>query len=198
MVQPRPDPSLISKPLQGRECRDWYGCRLLKRTIGRLQRQFIFNSAHILGEPSPCESCHPKHLVACLKLLYASAHGFHSPCDITTENLLFWPAPLDNTDQQRPTSQQEKVQWIYRCRAKLYQDLIVLGGRFFYLRELQHIRRSVFCAYNRFHKALITRAPVERDHARPIASSANTTPRYSSSPVLAALFALLFAHRRTK
>src|SRR2546422_3308508 len=45
----------------------------------------------------------------------------------------------------------KQVQWIYRRRANLYQDLIVLGGRFFHLRELQRIRRSVFCAYNRFH-----------------------------------------------
>src|SRR2546430_2106788 len=45
-----------------------------------------------------------------------------------------------------------------RRRANLYQDLIVLGGRFFHLRELQRIRRSVFCAYNRFHKVLFKRA----------------------------------------
>jgi len=122
--------------------------------VGWLQRQLIFRSTHILGKPSPFKTCYPKNLVARLKLLYVSANRFHSPCDITAEDLVFWCAqPRDQADQRR-TSHGEQVQWIYRCRVKLYQDLMVLGGRFFYLRELQHIRWSVLCAYNCFHKVL--------------------------------------------
>ena len=115
------DPSLITKTLQGSACRNWYRCCLLERTIGWLQRQFIFNSTHILGKPSPCETGYPEHLVAWLKLLYVSANRFHSPCDITAEDLVFWCAkPRDQADEQRSTSHVEQVQWIYRCRAKLY------------------------------------------------------------------------------
>ena len=40
-----------------------------------------------------------------------------------------------------------------------YQDLIVFGGRLFHLHELQRIRWSVFCAYDRFHTALF-KSPV--------------------------------------
>src|SRR4030081_2307697 len=31
------DPSLVTETLQGSDCRDWYGCRVLKRTFGWLQ-----------------------------------------------------------------------------------------------------------------------------------------------------------------
>src|SRR6266850_537323 len=145
------DPSLVTETLQGSDCRDWYGCRVLKRTFGWLQRQLVFRSTRILGKPSPCETCYPEHLVAWLKLLCLSAHRFHSPCDITAEDLLFWCAQPRNQPDHRRTSHGEQVQWIYRCRVELYQDLIGPGRRFFYLCELQHIRWSVLRAYNRFH-----------------------------------------------
>src|SRR4030095_3766443 len=87
-----------------------------------------------------------------LKLLYVSANRFHSPCDITAEDLVFWCAQSRDQADQRRTSHGEQIHWIYRCRVKLYQDLIILGGRFFYLRELQHLRWSVLCADNCFHK----------------------------------------------
>src|ERR1700704_5789908 len=63
------DASLITKTLKGGDCRDWYGCCVVTRTVGWLQRQLIFNSTHILGQPSPCETCYPEHLVAWMKLL---------------------------------------------------------------------------------------------------------------------------------
>src|SRR6266478_3601043 len=129
------DSSLITKTLKGGDCRDWHGGCVLKGTVGWLQRQLIFNSARILGKPSPCETCYAEHLVTWLKLLYVCANRLHSPCDITAQDLVFWSAlPRDEADQ-RCTSQVEQVQWIYRCGVKLYQDLIVLGRRFFYLRE---------------------------------------------------------------
>src|SRR6266852_5265993 len=46
----------------------------------------------ILGKPLPFETCYPEHLVAWLKLPYVSANRFHSPGDITTEDLVFWCA----------------------------------------------------------------------------------------------------------
>ena len=156
----RLDASLITKTLKDSDCRHWYGCCFLKRTVGWLPCQLILNGAHILGKPSPCKTCYPEHLVAGLKLLDVSANRFHPACDITAKDLVFWCAqPRDQADQRR-TPQLEQVQWIYRCCVKLYQDLIVLGSRFFYLRELQNIRRSVLCAYNRFHKVLSMSASV--------------------------------------
>src|SRR5216684_6450383 len=157
------DASLITETLQRSDCRDWYGCGVLKRTVGWLQRQLVFTSTRILGKPSPCETGYPEHLVAWLKLLYLSAHGFHSPCDITAEDLLFWCAqPRDQADYRR-TSHGEQVQWIYRRRVKRYQDLIGRGRRFCYLRELQHTRWSVSRAYNRFHNVSSRLLPSDRD-----------------------------------
>src|SRR6267143_1388722 len=154
------DSSLITETLEGGDCRDWYGCCVLKRTAGRLQRQLVFTSTRILGKPSPCETCYPEHLVAGLKLLYLSANRFHSPCDITAEDLLFWCAqPRDQADQWH-TSHGKQVQWIYRCRVKLYQDLIGRGRRFCHPRELQHIRWSVLRVYNRFHNVPFKTASV--------------------------------------
>src|SRR5260370_29000701 len=44
------DASLVTKTLQRGDCRHWDRCCVLKRYVGRLQRQFIFNSTHILGK----------------------------------------------------------------------------------------------------------------------------------------------------
>src|SRR5882724_2201669 len=84
------DPSLVPKTLQRRACRDWHGCRLLKREIGWLRPQLVFNRTYILSKPPSFETRYPEHLVAWLKLLYVSANRFHSPGDITTEDLVFW------------------------------------------------------------------------------------------------------------
>jgi len=51
----------LPKTLKGRDCRHWYGCCVLKRTVGRLQRQFIFRRTRILCK-SP--TAHAEHLVA--------------------------------------------------------------------------------------------------------------------------------------
>src|SRR5260370_22433198 len=83
------DPSLITKTLKGGEGSDGYGCRVLKRIVGPLQRHFIFKSAHILGKPSPCESCYAEHFVAWLKLFYVFANRLNPPCDITADDLAF-------------------------------------------------------------------------------------------------------------
>src|SRR6266849_5328764 len=57
----RLDPSLVTKTLKGSECRHWCGCCFLKRYVGRLQCQSIFNTTPILGESPTARS---KHLVA--------------------------------------------------------------------------------------------------------------------------------------
>jgi hypothetical protein len=52
----------------------------------------------------------------------------------------------------RHALQHEQVQGIYRCRAKLDQDLVLRGRGCWHLCELEHVWRSVLCAYNRFHR----------------------------------------------
>src|SRR5882724_4440557 len=84
-----PDPSLVSKTLQRRACRDWDRCRVLKREVGWFRRQLLFNRTCILSKPLPFETRYPEHLVARLELFYVSANRFHSPGDITTEDLVF-------------------------------------------------------------------------------------------------------------
>src|ERR1700730_1100229 len=44
------DPSLVTKTQKGGDCRHGYGCGVLKRYVGWLQRQSIFSSTHILGK----------------------------------------------------------------------------------------------------------------------------------------------------
>src|SRR5258708_2428851 len=41
-------PSFITKSLKGSECRHGYGCGVLKRQVGWLQRQLIFSRTSIL------------------------------------------------------------------------------------------------------------------------------------------------------
>ena len=80
----------------------------------------------------------------------------------------------------------EQLQRIYRCRVKLYQDLIVLGRGFFYVRELQHIRWSVSCVCTIAFKRSAHQECFRRRHdSGPIESWADTTPRYPSSPACA-------------
>jgi hypothetical protein len=78
------DPPLITKTLKGSESRHWYGCRVLKRYVGWLERQFILGSARILGKRSG-EACYPEDLVAWLKLLYVAPDRFNPPCEISRE-----------------------------------------------------------------------------------------------------------------
>jgi hypothetical protein len=40
-------------------------------------------------------------------------------------------------------------------RAKFQQDLMVLGDRLFYFREMKNIRRPVLCVCNRFHNCSV-------------------------------------------
>src|SRR5271165_1434028 len=128
------DPSLITKTLKRGDCRHWYSCCVLKRSVGWLPCQLIFNCAHILGKASHTFS--PEHRVAWLKLLYVSANRFNSPRDISADYLVFWCAqPRDQADQRR-TSHHIPVKWIYRCCINSDQDLIVGWRRCGYLREL--------------------------------------------------------------
>src|SRR5271167_4014197 len=48
----RLNPSFITKALKRGNCRHWYSCGLLERTVGWLPSQLIFDSAHILGKAS--------------------------------------------------------------------------------------------------------------------------------------------------
>jgi hypothetical protein len=148
------DLSFVAKALKGSERRDGYSGCVLKRTVGGLQRHFIFKSADILGKASAPETRYAEHLVAGLKLPYVFADCFYSPCDITAEDLVFWRALPREGAEQRRTSHHEQVQWIYGCRAKLDQDFAIGGRGFCYLRELQNIRGAVLRACDRFHKVL--------------------------------------------
>ena len=61
------------------------------------------------------------------------------------------------------TSKKPAIQWTplshrrvrcrYTCRVYFDQDLVVLGGRFFDLLDLENVWWSVFCLYNCFHFA---------------------------------------------
>ncbi len=116
------DASFITETLKGGKCRHRYGCCVLKRTVGWLQRQFIFSSAHILGKPASCEtfSPNPEYFVAWFELGYVAANRLNPPCYINSEDLVFWCAQSRDRAEQRRTSHLEQVQWIYRCRVKLY------------------------------------------------------------------------------
>jgi hypothetical protein len=112
------DASLITKTLKDSDRRHWYGCCLLKRYVGRFPCQLIFSSTRILGK-SP--AAHAEHFVAWFELGYLPAHRFDLAGHINAYSLVLWCAqPRDQADQRR-TSHGEQVQWIYRCRAKLYQ-----------------------------------------------------------------------------
>src|SRR5205807_7038158 len=73
----RLDPPLITKALKGSECCHWQGCCVLKRTVGRLQRQFVFHSTHILGKGATARA---EYLVSWFELCYVPANHFNLPC----------------------------------------------------------------------------------------------------------------------
>jgi hypothetical protein len=148
------DPSLVTKTLKGRDCRHWYGRCALKRYVGWLQRQFIFNRTGILGKGP---KAHAEHLVARFELRYVPSNPFNLAGHISSGSAgscdLWFAQPEQYANDVRPASHQAPVKCIDGSRANSYQDLIILGGRFCYLRELKNIRGSVFCVYDRSHKS---------------------------------------------
>src|ERR1700722_6034973 len=148
----RLNPSPVAKTLERRNCRDGYcGC-VLKRQVGWLRCQSLFRCAYVLGKALALESCYPEDLVACVKLGHVSATRLHSAGDITTDDRVFGLGAQSRDPVPRCALQHKKVQGVYRCRAKLDQDLIAGGARGWHLRELQHIGRPVVGTYNRFHR----------------------------------------------
>jgi hypothetical protein len=148
------DPSLVTKTLKGRDRRHWYGCCVLKRYVGWLQRQFIFNCTRILGEGP---KAHAEDLVAWFQLGHVPANRFNLAGHISAGSAGSYDRRFAQPEQYandvRRASHQAPVKCIDGSRTNSYQDLIVLGGRFCYLRELKNIRGSVFCVYERSHKS---------------------------------------------
>src|SRR6266852_1085662 len=129
--------SCIAKTLQCGECLYRGGGSVLKRSVGRFQRQSVFRNRCILGKtPRPC----PEHLIPWLKLRDVGANGFHPPGDVSAESRVFrFEKPTrDDTGQKRTSHSQVKC--IDGCRMNLYQDFTVPGNRFLYLFELKNIR----------------------------------------------------------
>src|SRR5713101_3414000 len=81
------DPSLITKTLKGSECRHGYGCSVLKRYVGWLQRQSIFNSTRILGNGPTARA---EDLVAWFELRYVPANRFNLAGRINAESCVLW------------------------------------------------------------------------------------------------------------
>src|ERR1700722_10606343 len=148
----RLNPSPVAKTLERRTCRDWYRGCVLKRQIGWHRRQFLFRCTYVLRKSLSLESCYPEDLVACLKLFYVPANCLHSAGDITTDDRVFGLGAKSRDAVPRRALQHEQVHGIYRCRAKLDQDLIAGGARRWHIRELQLVWRSVLRTYNCFHR----------------------------------------------
>jgi hypothetical protein len=99
------DPSLVTKTLKGRDCRHWYGCCVLKRYVGRFQRQFIFNSTRILGKGP---KAHAEHLIAWFELGYVPANRFNLAGHISSGSSgpsdLWFAQPEQYANDVRPAS----------------------------------------------------------------------------------------------
>jgi len=71
---------LITKTLKSSERRHWDRCSLLKRYIGRLERQFTFASTRVL---SKCPTAHSEHFIAGFESGYVLANIFDLAGHIT-------------------------------------------------------------------------------------------------------------------
>src|SRR4051812_9455224 len=142
--------SLITKRLQSSERRHWDRCSLLKRHIGRFKHQFTFASTCVL---SKCSAAHSEHLIAGFEAGYVLANVFDLAGHITAYSCVSGFAQPSKYAQDVWCSE-NAVNWIDRSWVNFYQYFVVLRNRSCCLSTLQHIRWSVLCANNRFHKAL--------------------------------------------
>src|ERR1700761_8137683 len=150
---PWSNPSLIAKPLQSRNPRDWHRRRLLKRQVPRLQPQHPLSDTHIFGKSVPFETRYPEHLVPNPKLRHLASHPLHPARNITAKHhrltLLHPREPVP-----RRTFHHVQIQRIHRCRAKPDHHLITRRHGCRDLRILQELWWPVLCAQNRFHRTL--------------------------------------------
>ena len=86
------DLSLIAQSLKGSDGSYGYGCRLLERQSGRLEREAIFDGAGILGKPAQTSFCEGRteYLVAGVKPRYVFADSFHPSGNIGAQDGVFW------------------------------------------------------------------------------------------------------------
>src|SRR6266581_8933850 len=79
--------SLIAETLQCSDCRNRDGRSLLKRYIGRFQRQSIFSGTRVLGKGSIARA---EHLVVRFELRYIFANRFNPPRYVSANFRAFW------------------------------------------------------------------------------------------------------------
>ena len=131
------DPSLVTKTLKGGDCRHGYGCGILEGYVGWLQRQFIFNSTHILGKGPTARA---EHLVAWFELSYVPANRFNLAGYIKAQSCdLGFAQPGLYANDVRRASHEVPVQWIDGSCANFYQNFVVPSGWLFNLFTFENI-----------------------------------------------------------
>jgi hypothetical protein len=118
--------------------------RLLKRWIGRFQRDGILPGAHILGKSASagCTGQVPENLIAWLILPDVSANRDNPPGEIRSKYLVFWPqkSSRHQADKERICPQESPVPRIDGCCMDSDQYFIIPGSGVCHLLELQDIR----------------------------------------------------------
>ena len=104
-----------------------HGRRLLKREVGRLQRELVFGAAGILG--TGAVAC-AEHLITRLELLRFAAYRLDSPCHVVSRNTSFWlEQACEQAHEQWSASHGEAVACVEPRRVNAHQHLIVADDR---------------------------------------------------------------------
>src|SRR5437879_2439706 len=133
----RLDFSFVAKSLQRRDARYVYRSCLLKREIGRLQRDCALGApTYILGK-SPASSA--ENIIAWFELGHILADGFNCPRKIDTKLYVLWFAQADPHHAHAVSFAFDEmpVVWINGRRANSDQELIVIRRRLFNVLEFE-------------------------------------------------------------
>src|SRR2546422_10867546 len=98
-----------------------------------------------------------ENLVTRSEQFHGSAYRFNFACQFLSQYFSSGPSETESYPCEWPQPNRHlefskfAVSCCYCCRVDSYQNFIVFRSRSLYLFELENVRWSVFCAYNRLH-----------------------------------------------
>lgn len=149
----------VKETLNSQHCCLRYARCLVESHAGRHQCQRRFRCTDIFCERTKTTLAQVAiHVIPGLKSHYVFANRFNVSRDVTAGYLNSWFGFQETGKEprkERLTVYKRPVPIVYGSRMDFYQDLIVVGGRCRDFLQSKHIRRSVFCEYNRFQELLL-------------------------------------------
>jgi hypothetical protein len=131
-------PSSIAETLKGGECRDGYGCSLLKRDAGRFRQESVPSTTHEFGEGALAQA---EYFITWLKLRDVPAGRLDMPRNIDSQDTgPGFEEAASHAQEIRQPSHVVPIEWIDGSGADSHQHVVGFDSRLVQLLEFQNVR----------------------------------------------------------